>query len=77
MKLIGKYNFAKAQNPQSGGSTKVKLGMATVGLHATKKIKLCQIKLERKRNEEYKLYKEFCDCNGNRGYINSACNRAG
>jgi hypothetical protein len=24
MKLIGKYNFAKAQNPQRGGSTKLK-----------------------------------------------------
>jgi hypothetical protein len=23
MKLIRKYNFAKAQNPQSGGSTKL------------------------------------------------------
>jgi hypothetical protein len=37
MRLIGKYNFAKAQNPQSGGSIKIKIGMATVGLHATKK----------------------------------------
>jgi hypothetical protein len=34
MKLIRMYNFAKAQNPQSGGSTKIKIGMATVKYHA-------------------------------------------
>jgi nucleoid DNA-binding protein len=47
MRLIGRYNFAKAQNPQTGESIKIKT--ATVGLHATKKsiksIKLNYVKL--------------------------------
>jgi CRISPR/Cas system Type II protein with McrA/HNH and RuvC-like nuclease domain len=30
MKLIGKYNFAKAQNPQTGEELKFKFRMTTV-----------------------------------------------
>jgi hypothetical protein len=41
MRLIGRYNFAKAQNPQTGESIKIK--MATVGQHATKSIKSIKI----------------------------------
>jgi hypothetical protein len=39
MKLIGNYNFAKAQNPQVGGKYKIKIDTATVEQYAaTKKI---------------------------------------
>jgi hypothetical protein len=41
MKVIRMYNFAKAQNPQSGGSTKLsRNGDGEIFMHATLKNKL-------------------------------------
>jgi hypothetical protein len=46
MRIVYKYNSAKAQNPQRGG-LKIKINMATVERHAAvqKKIKLNYVKL--------------------------------